>query len=315
MKKILAGILPVLLSMNVSAALLSIEVYDSKLYNSSLGEVCNAIDEEDILRAQSSELFEFSLSVNNIGTFGPALSFYEELLGSQGQPIGTFAHMDTGVHISPFALRHLYSEDMDLMSAQYAKENVESSAENESNFNYQALWVDYESFSYLEEESHDPWSFEDYAYLGIGVSSYESQYWHKNENGVSTGQLLVNSVSIVLNQETDLPFSSFDEEEEVFELIKQAMLVGNEFEFVQYMRLISFELTNPLGNPRCIDGFDSSYCEENEGMKVLAEESLSYIAKARVTAVDYSEVPEPSTNLLLVLGLMGLIFLNRHRSL
>lgn len=192
LKKLLTGILSVLLSVNAVAAQLTFEVYDSKLL-SNPGGTNTFWDEEEIIHEQSSELYDLTLAVDDIGTFSSRLLHHEELLDSQGQAIGTYELMNAGALISPFTFSHLYSDDIDLMSAQYVKEDREDLVEYESGPNYKHLSVYHDTSDYWQENSLAASSYSDRSYLDISMNSHDDKYWYKNENGTITGQRLLNS--------------------------------------------------------------------------------------------------------------------------
>ncbi|WDE12920.1 PEP-CTERM sorting domain-containing protein [Thalassomonas haliotis] len=307
MKKILAGMLSVLLTTNVNAALISFEIYDSELYD-NLGWAAHFDGTEKGLVAQSNDIVELSLAVNNIGSFRTRNLAHHEMSGSQGQVIG-YSDLDAAwAAINPFLLEHPYLAEMAVLNSKYIKEATDSTTEYFSEA--ATLSALHSSVSFFEEQSADPNYFGDVGNVEISANSHNERYWLNNENGTIAGQAMMTRYDIIFEGDTELPFTNYDDQDELFSAIEDAIAKGSDFIISQHINLISFELINPLGNPLCTDG-TSNYCEEVEGVKILKEESLTYKGKARGIAIDYADVPEPSTNLLLAMGLIGLVRLKR----
>ncbi|WP_281556204.1 PEP-CTERM sorting domain-containing protein [Thalassomonas sp. RHCl1] len=308
MKKILAGMLSVLLTTNVNAALISFEIYDSELYD-NLGWAAHFDGTEKGLVAQSNDIVELSLAVNNIGSFRTRNFVHDEISGSQGQIIG-YSDVDVAwAAINPFLLDHPYLAEMAELNSKYIKEATDSTTEY---FSEAATLSAFHRFvSFFEEQSADPNYFGDVGNVEISANSHNERYWLNNENGTIAGQAMMTRYDIILDGDTELPFTSFDDQDELFSAIEDAITKGSEFTISQHINLISFELTDPFGDPLCTDGI-FNYCEEVEGVKILKEESLTYKGKARATAIDYVDVPEPTTNILLAIGLIGLVRLKQR---
>ncbi|WP_281556205.1 PEP-CTERM sorting domain-containing protein [Thalassomonas sp. RHCl1] len=292
MNKLLIGIISILFSSNVTAAFISLDVEQSELYKVTL-------QRHDLI-ASNSEQYDIAINFEFSGSSSPGSIESFDLDGSQGQVIGQ-AQMTNQYHfMSLFNYEHVYQENLTSFKAQFDATDLEPTLEYSYSF-LQALNFQYD---YFDEHSADSFYGMHTDIMDIALHTSNYQYKTKEEDGLISGQRMIEFYNISFSEEAELDFVNFDEVEELYLAFEQAMVNGLEIRLTHSVSIISFEQTDSSVNP-----LDCIYCE---GVSVTKDESLQFSTLGRISATNFADVPEPSANILLLLGLMGLVRLKKR---
>ncbi|WDE12921.1 PEP-CTERM sorting domain-containing protein [Thalassomonas haliotis] len=293
MKRILAGMLSVLLTANVSAALISLEASYS-----SLSYYSDQIDE-----TLETSFVPYGLSVN-IEPTGAISEF-----SHSGMDVDDEGELTVDINmngktffLSPVSFEHMFTGNMTSFASSFQPGESDVTVDS-----YNALDVSHVSYrSTVSGPLPAHYGYVDNQNAVISARGQTIQHWEKNDNGLITGQEMVSLYEITLsNGDNNLAYSSYDDLNELYAVLEQAMLDGSQFAIWQNISLYSFEYEESKQGSFCIQCADPNATE-------VEVERLTFFASAQATAFDYSEVPEPSTNILLLLGLMGLIRLKKR---
>ncbi|WDE00145.1 PEP-CTERM sorting domain-containing protein [Thalassomonas actiniarum] len=292
MKKILIGLISTVLSCNVTAALLSLEIYQSELFQQSAGP-------SEVLASSDTP---YRVDVNFeplIYDYFPSSNSFD-LYGSEAQIIGQMDTEYQSYFIDFFGYNHEYLQDFNTRRSQFDALDIAQTHEDTSS----ELVTFFNRFNYFEEQSKDP--FYEYYQDSTNVTFEfrHNRFKTQEVNGLVSGHLLQENYRIDFGREPALDFSNFDDFEEVYAALKQGEFNDSRVNLTHYVSLISFEQTDPL-----VDAIHCWYCE---GVTKTSDESLIFVGEARITETNVAAVPEPSTKFILVLGLLALVGLNRR---
>lgn len=293
MKKLVAGLLSVLLSANANAASISFFDYSAKLYGGTRSDLS--------LLESGLPPYEFTIDIDPLGSSRERSGFNLEGVNEEGKLISSSDFKEKSYDIAPTSFEHVFSENMDLLKSTF--QPGESTVKVDE---FDEFGINYWSSTYSELGKAAPYYGRDGEHLSLSISGNNHQSWKKNDNGLIIGQHMISQYSLTLEGDdltTEPEFSNYDDLDELYAALEMNITGSGSFRISQSVLVFSFEKTNPNA---------SVFCDICEGVVITDEKVLQLSSEGFVLGVDYAEVPEPSTSMLMALGLMGLMRLKRR---
>ncbi|WDE00144.1 PEP-CTERM sorting domain-containing protein [Thalassomonas actiniarum] len=292
MKKIFVGFISVLLSSNANAALISFSDYGSSLYGGS---------RYDTSLIESAAPQDFTVDIEPLGTFRDYSILNGESTNEEGELISLTDIEEKYYDIAPAPFAHAFSEEMALLESTFQPGDSLVKSESSSEFG-----IHYSKRTYTELGKSAPYYGQDEEIISLSITGGYHQSWKKNINGLFVGQHIISYYELTLTGDaltTNPDFSNYDDLDELYAALERNITDGGSFRILQKVTVLSYEKTNPN---------TSIWCSSCEGLTITDDKYLRFSSYGRVNGVDYVDVPESSTNILLALGLIGLMRFKRR---
>jgi len=291
MKKILSGLLSVFLTANASAGLLSLKIHESELVQHT--------PEQNMTIAATNDIYGVTVDFQPINS-SRTLNHSSELYGSQGQIIGQLETIFQDYYLDLFSFEHVYQQNFTSFKLQF--DELDFALTRESM--HSVFAIANTNATYLDEQSSDELYglWKDSTNILLQSSSFK--FKTQEINGLTLGYRMEEKYAIRFGKGAELDFSNYDEIDEILMAIENDMFNDYHVFLSHTVSIKSFERTDPsVSYVSCL------YCD---GITITSEESYSLNSYGHFSDINSVEVQEPSSSILLALGLMSLLRLKRH---